>query len=263
MMKFSFDLISDLHVETWDHFDWSGQATSPYCIVAGDVSQDLGQLRRTLKHLGKCYQTVFYIDGNDEHSANINDLDHSYHSLQQHVRDIPNVVYLQNNVIIVNGVGILGTNGWWTYNFNPWIDEDQSKIWHQQQAMITPDVTDAIKQCSHHDAAYMVNAVEKLQMYQDIKTLVLVTHTVPAPWLIEHDLELDCNHRFNCMGNQHMQAVFDSDINRKIQTWCFGHYHTPVDQQQDGTRFVNNCRGRGDTQYRQVAYYPRRITVEY
>ena len=39
-MNFSFDLISDLHVETWNEFDWSGQATSPYCVVAGDVARD-------------------------------------------------------------------------------------------------------------------------------------------------------------------------------------------------------------------------------
>ena len=39
-MKFAFDLISDLHIETWPDFDWTGQATSPYCVVAGDVARD-------------------------------------------------------------------------------------------------------------------------------------------------------------------------------------------------------------------------------
>ena len=263
MMRFSFDLISDLHVETWDQFDWTGQATSQYCVVAGDISEDQDQLRRTLQHLGQCYQAVFYIDGNDEHSASLGDLDSSYNSLHQHLQGIPNVVYLHSNVVIINGVGILGTNGWWTYNFNPWIDEDQSRQWYQQRALLTTEAADAIKSQSHQDAAYMVNSVRKLQMHRDVKALVMVTHTVPAPWLIEHDPELDSNYRFNCMGNQHMQAVFDSDTEHKIHTWCFGHYHTAVDTQQNGVRFVNNCRGRGDTDYRQVAFNPRRITVEY
>jgi hypothetical protein len=68
-MKFAFDLISDLHVETWDSFDWTGQATSPYCVVAGDVARDRQLLLAdVLKHLGECYPGgVFYIDGNDEH----------------------------------------------------------------------------------------------------------------------------------------------------------------------------------------------------
>ena len=263
MMKFSFDLISDLHVETWDQFDWTGQATSPYCILAGDVCEDLAQLKVSLTHLSKCYQAVFYIDGNEEHSANLDDLQQSYHNLYQHVQGIKNVVYLRDNVVIINGVAILATNGWWTYNFNPWIDEDQSKMWHQNRKMLTANTVTDIKRCSHHDAAYMVNSVRKLQKHRDVKTLVMVTHTVPAPWLIEHDPELESNYRFNLMGNQHMQAVFDSDTEGKIKTWCFGHYHTPIDTVRDGVRFVNNCRGRGDTQYRQMAYNPVRITVEY
>ena len=66
-MTFAFDLISDLHVETWPKFDWTGQATAPYCVVAGDVARDRGRLLETLYHLGECYLGgVFYIDGNEE-----------------------------------------------------------------------------------------------------------------------------------------------------------------------------------------------------
>ena len=66
-MTFAFDLISDLHVDTWDEFDWVGQPTAPYCVVAGDVGRDWEQVAETLEHLGKQYAGVFYIDGNDEH----------------------------------------------------------------------------------------------------------------------------------------------------------------------------------------------------
>ena len=58
-MEFAFDLISDLHIETWPGFDWSNQATSPYCVVAGDIARDRKGLIETLKHLGRCYQGVF------------------------------------------------------------------------------------------------------------------------------------------------------------------------------------------------------------
>ena len=50
-MTVSFDLISDLHVETWDSFDWTGQATSPYCVVAGDVARNRDRLLEALEHL--------------------------------------------------------------------------------------------------------------------------------------------------------------------------------------------------------------------
>jgi hypothetical protein len=59
-----------------------------------------------------------------------------------------------------------------------------------------------------------------------------------------------------------MHLVHTNDTERKISTWCFGHYHGMVDKTVDGIRFVNNCRGRGDTPYRQDAYFPKRIEVK-
>ena len=51
-MTFAFDLISDLHIETWDKFNWAGQATSPVCIVAGDIARNIDLTVETLTHLG-------------------------------------------------------------------------------------------------------------------------------------------------------------------------------------------------------------------
>lgn len=262
-MQFNFDLISDLHVETWDNFDWSDQATSPYCIVAGDVAQDREVLRETLHHLGKCYQGVFYIDGNDEHRHSLDDLGNSYRFLNRTVDDINGVVYLQDNVIIINGVAILATNGWWSFDMNPALDYEQSQRWYQERTQTISSTGDSITGVAFNDTTYMVNSVRKLQTHQDVRSIVLVTHTVPAPWIIEHDIDLVDTWRFNCMGNPHMQLVLNEDTEGKIHTWCFGHYHKPVDRDLNGVRYVNNCRGRGNTEWSQCVYYPKRITVEY
>ena len=64
------------------------------------------------------------------------------------------------------------------------------------------------------------------------------------------------------MGNKHLQLVLNEDTENKIHTWCFGHYHKSVDRTLGGIRYVNNCRGRGESEWCQVAYYPKRITVE-
>ena len=84
-MTFAFDLISDLHIETWTEFDWTGQATSPYCIVSGDVCRDRSVLVDVLTHLGQCYAAVFYIDGNDEHRYYLEDLGESYQDLVKRI----------------------------------------------------------------------------------------------------------------------------------------------------------------------------------
>jgi len=262
-MTFAFDLISDLHVDTWpQRFNWEGMATSPYCVVAGDVARDRELVIRTLRHLGQCYQAVFYIDGNDEHATHWEDLNHSYAQLARRIKNLHNVVYLQDNVVVIDGVAILGTNGWWGFDFGD-IDPTQAAQWYQQQwcPPLGGQIISSIAHQGTNDSLYMTSSVRRLQTHGDVKHIVMVTHTVPNPDLIAHDIDLSGTYRFNVMGNGDMMAVLDADICHKIHTWCFGHYHMPVDQVRHDIRFVNNCRGRGDSTYQQWAYQPRRIEI--
>ena len=261
-MSFAFDLISDLHAETWPELDWSYQATSPFCVIAGDISRDRNIVKQTLNHLSQCYQAVFYIDGNDEHRYFLDHLSASYTDLIAEVEHIPNVVYLQDNVVVVDGVAILGTNGWFGFDFDLKIDPNQVEQWCQDTYKISTVATANIAQLASNDAAYMVSSIKRLQTHNDVKKIVMVTHTVPDPALISHDIELQGSMRFNTMGNRYMMQALGADTERKIHTWCFGHYHGSVDQIRSNVRFVNNCRGRANTKYSQYAYYPRRIIID-
>ncbi len=262
-MTFAFDLISDLHLETWNNFDWTAQATAPYCVVAGDVCQDRKLLLNALTHLGQCYPGgVFYIDGNDEHRNYYTDLGKSYRELDRAIKQIPNVVYLQDNVVIINGVAILGTNAWWTYDFDPAIDQDRSTEFVKHHASIGDLEIRNIEIVAHHDAAYILNSVRKLQTHKEVVAIVLVTHTVPCPWIISHDVDLVDTWRFNSMGNSVIGQAIDQDSENKIKVWCFGHYHKPVDQLHAGIQWISNPRGRGNTPWCQQVYYPRRIEIQ-
>jgi hypothetical protein len=261
-MHFAFDLISDLHVETWDKFDWVGQPTAPYCVVAGDVARDPEIVMETLEHLGQQYAGVFYIDGNDEHRYYLEDLGGSYRVLSEAINGIKNVVFMQDNVVIVNGVAILATNGWWTYDFSDSFSVEESQEWFQDYVQISNSSANAITGVAYHDAAYIINSVNKLQRQQDVSSIIIVSHTVPAPWIIKHDIDLADNVRFNTMGNRHIQHALDEDTENKIKAWCFGHYHKSIDQEFSGIRYVSNPRGRGDTPWHQNPYFPKRIEIE-
>lgn len=262
-MSLAFDLISDLHVDTWGQLDWEGQATSPVCVVAGDIGRDRDTVIQTLKHLGKCYQAVFYIDGNDEHTDYLEELGASYKDLTRKINKLPNIVYLQDNVVVVDGVAILGTNGWFGFDFDLGIDPEQVDQWVQEKYKISADATKNIARLSSTDTNYMIASVQRLQKHKDVKKIVMVTHTVPDPALISHDIDLEGSMRFNTMGNRYMMQAMAADTENKIHTWCFGHYHGSVDQTRSGIRFVNNCRGRSNTRYSQHVYYPRRIVVDF
>jgi hypothetical protein len=260
-MTFAFDLISDLHVETWDSFDWTDQPTSPYCVVAGDVSRYPDQVAKTLSHLSECYAGVFYIDGNDEHRLSLEDLGGSYRELKKQLDTIKNVVYLQDNVVIINGVAILSTNGWWSYDFDPIQEYEHCQSWYKEYAQSSQSSADAITGIAYHDAAYLTNSVRKLQTHQEVKSIVIVTHTLPGAWLCNHDLDIANTPRMGSMGNPHLQQALDEDTENKIKVWAFGHYHRPVDREFSGIRYVSNPRGRGNTPWSQSAYYPKRIEV--
>jgi len=262
-MKFTIDLISDLHIETWEDFDWTGQPTSPYCIVAGDVCRDRDVLVNVLTHLGQCYAGVFYIDGNDEHRYFLNDLGESYRDLSDRLENIKNVVYVHDNVVIVNGIAILASNGWWTYDFDQNIDYEQTVHWLRERYQITDNEAAIISDLAYNDAVYMRNSLRKIQTHQDVKKVIVMTHTVPLPEIIEHDIDLVGNYRFNTMGNSYITTLLSEDTEKKVSTWVFGHYHKLVDTKINGIRYVNNCRGRGDTDFKQVAYNPKVITVDF
>jgi hypothetical protein len=138
---------------------------------------------------------------------------------------------------------------------------DQSVQWLRDKDKISEAAAMNINGIGYNDVGYMVNGVQKLQTHNDVKSIIMVTHTVPHPELIQHDLEIVHTWRYNSMCNSHMRNVLREDSESKIKTWCFGHYHRPVDTVIDGIRYVSNPRGRGDTPYSQMAYYPKRITI--
>lgn len=261
-MTLAFDLISDLHVESWDSFDWSGQATSPICVIAGDIARDPTRFRDTVEHISKNYQVTMVIDGNEEHKYNWDGLTSNTDDMQELLKDIPKVVYLHNNVVILNGVAFLGTNGWWSWDFDPSIDESQCFSWFCSSYHCNSTVPHLIKGLSRMEVQYLTNSIAQLQTHPEVKRIVIVTHTVPAVDLIEHDASLSGSYRINGMGTS-MRSALEADTQNKVRHWCMGHYHGSIDQIWDGVRYVNNPRGRGDTVWRQVAYYPKRIEVSF
>lgn len=262
-MYFAFDLISDLHLETWPETDWSVMATSPFCVIAGDIARDRELVIDFLKHISRYYQAVFYIDGNDEHRYHYDNTGESYRDLAERISELDDVVYLQDNVVILEGVAILGTNGWWTYDFDSRVDDDQSVQWVADQYNITLDQAESIRLMGVQDARYLMGSIKRLQTHQDVKAIVVVTHTSPKVEFVDHDPNLNSSYRINTAGNSFMPMALKEDTMNKVNTWCFGHYHGEVDTVKDGVRYVSNPRGRNGDYWNKIVYYPKRIVVEF
>ena len=262
-MYMSFDLISDLHLETRDIFDWTDKSTSQCCIIAGDISKNIDDVTSCLKHLSELYKKVIYIDGNAEHRWKYSDLGASYQNILENVQSIPNVIFLQDNMVIINGVAIIGTNGWWSYDFDPSLNFEDSVKYAIDRYDIELSDAMTIRSMAISDADYLASTVSRCQTMPDIRKIVVVTHTVPQQQIVNLDDSFIGDYQYNLLGNSFIKQILEQDTERKIDTWCFGHYHKDVDVVINDIRYINNCLGENGSKWEKKVYHPKRIEVSF
>ena len=266
-MKIHFDLISDLHVDSWnEEFSWEGKATSPYAVVIGDVTRERSNLHPVLKEISKHYLMTMFVDGNDEHRWTLEDLKTSYETLKEDIGKIDNFIFLQDDSLVIDNVAFVGTNGWCSFDFGIG-DSGQAytdcKQWTQETYKISMYATQQIEAMAMSDAGFLCRTIKKLQTHPDIRKIVLITHYVPDARLLKHDIHLTDTHMLGITGNSYLTRCLEEDLEKKIDTWCFGHYHSDIEQHLNGIRFLNNCRGRGGTSWSKPVYYPKIIEIEF
>lgn len=228
-MKFGFDVISDLNLTVNTEFDWTSKPTSLFCIIPGNISSDVSIVYKTLRHLSSMYQGIFYIDGSLE-QQNVHERDTRIGELQKICGTLKNVVYLHNNVVIVDGVGLLGINGW---------DPIKGSISEEFHA----------KCYRYDDLVYLEKTLEKIQLHPDIKKLIVVSNCIPSEELLFGEI--------NGTNNDEMYPTFalDKDTEHKISTWVYGNYDKFVEKTIGYVTYVNN--GKFDKE----PYYAKRIEV--
>lgn len=259
-MTHSFDLISDLFLTPDSVFNWKHQPTSIFCIVAGNISADRTVLISTLTHLSECYKAVFYIDGYLEHLHCMDYVDESYADLEEQLATIPNLTYLQNQVVVADGMAILGTNGWWSHDFNADLDYCSSTQYTREMLACNESVIDAIQLLALNDYNYITQSVAKLQRFPDVKKILVVSNTVPHSALLVHDPDFQNNYRTNTLGNSYLRGALVEDTEKKIHTWCHGTYgknNTVIDSVQ----YISNAREKEGSKLHQATYYPSRVNI--
>lgn len=228
-MIFAFDIISDLNLSENDTFDWEGKPTSLYCVIAGNVSGDLHVLYKSVKHLSKIYQGVFYIDGSLENN-NIYEKERVVNEITKMFAKLKNVVYLHNNVVVVEGVALVGVNG-------------------HLGTIESREEFNKTKLSRYDDLAYLQKTVEKLQLHIDVKQIVVISSAVPSDNLYfgeKPPIELD---------EISLSYVLDSDTEHKVTTWVFGTHKKIVDTRINGINYFNNPKLGS-------IYHPKRINIE-
>lgn len=227
-MKFGFDLISDLNLTVHSEFDWTSKPTSLFCIIPGNISDDVSVVYRTLRHLSTMYQGVFYIDGTLENQS-VYERDTRVAELQKICGALKNVVYLHNNVVIVDGVGLLGINGW-AFSSGSITEDFHAKCYR------------------YDDLMYLEKTLEKIQLHPDIKKLIVVSNCIPSKELLFGDTN-------GVTDDMYPTFALDKDTEHKIVAWVYGNTDRFVEKTIGYITYYNN--GKFDKE----PYYAKRIDV--
>lgn len=233
-MNIGFDVISDLNLDAEDDFNWEGKATSLYLIIAGNISNDLRIIHQTLIHLSGYYQGIFYISGGSEHDS-MHLVKHRNQEIASLCKTVRNVAYLHKHVVIINGVALLGCNGWYGNKIEG-LDDDLSKLHLLNQNI--------------EEVTYLANSLEKLQLHLDVKRIVLVTHSVPGQGLFFGEEPSNISEYIK------PQQALISDTEHKVSHWVYGSYDKTVDTTIEKITYINNSAFNTDP------YWPKRINVE-
>ena len=228
-MDIGFDLISDLYLDPSSDFNWEGKATSLYCIVAGNISNDSRTILKFLEHISTFYQGVFYVPGPLEFLHKPSIIDYT-ELLTNAISRIPNVANLYHNVIIIDGIAILGVTGWagnLPENFN----------------------NDQLIEASYHDLIYLTKSIERLQRHLDVKTIMLVSCSVPSRELYFKEEPEIINHQLPLV------SALSTDTEHKVTYWLFGNHETVIDTTIEGIRYINN------PYLNKSPYWAKRISV--
>jgi hypothetical protein len=226
-MEIGFDILSDLRLDPNESFNWENKATSLYCVLAGNVTHNMRTLWQTLGHLSKFYQGIFYIPGPLEYVSG-DDVEKRTADIQQIASRVPNVAILHQHVVIVDGIAILGCNGW----------EDNN-----------PNFQHLLTSLRLDDIAYLNKSIDKLQRHIDVKKILMVSSAVPkkelyfglVPPLAEETIHLDF-----ALGN---------DTEHKVSHWAFGTTEKIVDTTINNVNYVNN------PYFRKLPYWAKRISI--
>lgn len=215
MQEIGFDIISDLNLNPNDSFNWENKATSLYCIVAGNISSNIRTVIQVLLHLSTKYQGIFFVPGKLEYETT-DDFVKRTDELSTITQGIPNLVMLYQNVIVVDGIAILGSNGWGNI----------------ESSMNLKNAT--MTAAKYEDFTYLLKCLEKLQRHLDVKKIIVVTSAVPNEELYFGEQPS------NVVDQIPLVEILTADTEKKVSHWVFGTYDKPVETTINDIQYLSN-----------------------
>lgn len=253
-----FDLISNLHIETWSpdqQVKWQGLGTSLVALVLGNVSASLNKSYQTVIEISKHYKHLIFLDGDLEHDGTC-PINETREIIKEKFNKYRNITYLYRNSIILDNVAFIGSHGWYSFDFcEPIVSKQQCFHALIDQGMSQDRLFDQWEMAME-DAAYIASGVEHFSRDKAVDQVVVATYSCPQVHILPQPKTILDQQDLGSMGSSFFQEVYAKDKNKKIKTWAFGNHPNVCDQTINGIRYVCNPRGTPATSSTNYYYYP-------
>ena len=225
--------MSDIHTEVWLNSDHGARFIKTLdprgvdvLVLAGDIG-NAETFAPVLRRFCKRYAAakVVYVLGNHEMYGSSPQA--TYAAVRVVAAECPNLVFLDNDVVDIDGVMFAGSTLWFPYR--------PDNLLHQGVWNDFFEITDFLPW------VYEQSQVSEQFLCETLMTSrvdVVVTHHLPS---------------YRCVAAQHRGDVANRFVVNPIverlppnllpPVWIFGHAHTPMDGLHHGCRFVSNPRG--------------------
>lgn len=241
-MKFA--IVSDLHLDFADLPEafYGNPDNADVLVLAGDTveSRRVHKFEHVFARLSQEYSQVLVINGNHEYY--MNNFLRSQRQMEDVCAKFQNVTYLDDSVVDLGDVVVVGSTLWTDYNKNDPLtiqsavnymnDYKAIRLESKQYGRMRPSDCQLAHQFSRRYIASVA------QQHAD-KKVVVVTHHAPTFKSIDP--------RF--AGDTQLNGCYASDLsdlmldNTSIKLWMHGHTHHRVDYEVGQCRVVCNPRG--------------------
>lgn len=225
-------LLSDVHTEFFsDRGERLIRSLDPsgvdVLVLAGDVGTS-HTVAQALRRFCERYEdaTVLYVLGNHEWYGDTMPVG-AIDEVQDVADDVPNLRFLDDDVLVVDGVVFAGSTLWFR--------DDPLNVLHERS------LADFHHIGRFREHVYGMNAWSEqflrgvLAERGERRVDVVVTHHLPSVRCVAPQYKRDPLTRF------FVAPVADALPAEDLpQVWAYGHTHTPLDEVHDGCRFVCN-----------------------
>lgn len=255
-----FDYINDVHLDFWAPFNENQdkfekntrkfalslipESFSCTLVIGGDLGHFNKQNYWFLSELSAVYRRILLVFGNHDYYLISNNQSSKYKrssfnrikEMKDLASTIPNVSYLEGDMMDIEGVCFGGTGMWYDFQYgqqthNQTKDEvrilwsQHSKDFKKIKGLLTLD--------------HFESELERLDTIIK-KSDVIVTHVGPN-WGLSPYIGFEERHNsyYFFDGSDFLQAY-------QNKVWCHGHIHTELDVKREGWRFISYALGYPD-----------------